>query len=240
MRLLLAFLVLIVPFPLFAQQVVAEPPAHEGKLELSVVATSGNAKTQSIGIAAETTLRPDTWVLRMSLGFVRNEAEGVVSAKSLRTIGRAAHVLKPGVEVFGQHAYLRDLFSGVEHRNSIDAGLSYRLVGTSRHELSAESGFGYLNERRALDEDLSTALATGATRYRFRVSAASDFTDELLLAVDLDEEGTWRLNHSAAITAQINSLMALKLTSALSYVHEPVETFGSTDTVTSASIVMKF
>jgi putative salt-induced outer membrane protein YdiY len=240
MRSLIPILVLIHPCLLLAQQANPPAPVREGKLEVSMVATSGNARSQSIGLAAEATLRPSPWVLKMQAGFVRNEAEGVVSAKSLRTLARAARVLRPGIEAFGQHVYLRDLFSGVEHRNSIDAGLSYRLIASNRHQLATDAGFGYLREARATDDRLSTALATSATRYLFRVSEASELTDELLFALDLHEDGTWRMNHNAAITAQINSVLALKISTALRFVNQPVEGFGRTDTISSASVVMQF
>ena len=235
------FLLLFVcPPSLRAQTPAAPPPPHEAKVELAVVATNGNSETQSIGVAGEFTIRLDSWVVTLNSGFVRNEAEGVVNAKSLRTMERVARTLRPGLDVFGQHAYLRDTFSGVTHRNSLDAGLSYRVLQEARHELVADAGFGYLSEQRTAGPDLSTGLATAGTRYRLRISDTSEFTDELLFAADVIDVGTWRINQAAAVTARVTMLIALKVSNVMRFVNEPVPGFERVDSVTSASLVVSF
>lgn len=216
------------------------PPPSGFKAELSAVATSGNSQTQSIGIAGETTMRPTTWIVTLKAGFVRNESDGVVKAKSLRTMERGAKILAQGIEAFGQHAYLRDRFSGVEHRNGFDLGLAFRVLQAARQELVVEGGFGYLNEQRITGRSLSTAQATAGTRYRFRISETSEITEQLLLATDVSEAGTWRLNQEAAITARVTSIVALKLSNLIGFVKEPVPGFEQLDTVSSASLVISF
>ena len=109
------------------------PKAREGKAEFALVTTSGNASTQSVGAAGQIIVRPPQWVIDGQAAFVRNEAEDVVSAKSFAARGRAARVLSPRLQAFGQHSYLRDLFSGVVHRNHTEGGASYLVVQTGRN-----------------------------------------------------------------------------------------------------------
>jgi putative salt-induced outer membrane protein YdiY len=221
------------------------PPAREGKAEFALVTTSGNAASQSLGTAAEITLRPPSWVVAGKVAFVRQEAAGVVSAKSLASLERISRVLTTRLQTFGQHAYLQDLFAGIEHRNMVEGGLSYLLVQAGRNTLFGDAGLGYLNEQRTnrertVQQELSTPIATAGTRYRLRISETSDLTDDLLASFDIDEDGTWRLSHAIALTARIAGIFSLKVSNQLRFVDEPVPGFEQTDTITSAALVLGF
>jgi putative salt-induced outer membrane protein len=220
--------------------VPAPPPAREGKAEFALVTTSGNASSQTIGTAGEITLRPPNWVLLGRVGFVRQEANGVVSARSLASLERASRVLSTRLQAFGQHAYLRDLFAGVENRNSVEGGLSYLLVQAGPQTLFVDGSLGYLNEDRTVGPGLSNPIAGAGTRYKFKFSETSDLTDDLAASFDLAEDGTWRLNHVIALTARIASAFSLKVSNQLRFVDEPVPGFERTDTITSAALVVGF
>ena len=224
----------------WAQTPPPPPPAREGKAEFALVTTTGNASSQTIGTAAEITLRPPSWVVLGKVGFVRQEAEEVVSAQSLASLARLSRVLNTRLQAYGQHAYLRDLFAGVEQRNIVEGGMSYLLMEAGRHRLFGDAGLGYLNERRTTQQNLSTPLGTAGTRYRLRISETSDLTDDLLTSFDFDENGTWRLNHAIALTARIAGIFSLKVSNQLRFVDEPVPGFERTDSITSAALVLGF
>ena len=224
----------------FAQQPPPPPKAREGKAEFALVSTTGNASTQSIGAAGEVIFRPSQWVVEAKAAFVRNEADDVVSAKSFAARGRVARVLTPRLQAFGQHSYLRDLFSGVEQRNNTEGGLSYLVLETARQTLYGDAGLGYLNEQRTVGDNLSTATAGTGARYKLKLSETSDITDELSFSFDLSEAGTWRLFQAAALTAKVAAPLSLKLSNVIRYVDEPVFGFEQTDTITSAALVLSF
>ena len=202
--------------------------------------TSGNASTQSIGAAGQVIFRPPQWVIDGQAAFVRNEAQDVVSAKSFAARGRAARVLTPRLQAFGQHSYLRDLFSGVVHRNLTEGGMTVAVVQTGRNTLFADAGLGYLKERRTVGISLSVPTAGAGTRYKLQLSENSDITDDLLMSFDLSDEGTWRLQHAIALTAKVAAPLSLKVSNVLRYVDEPVAGFEQTDTITSAALVLSF
>jgi putative salt-induced outer membrane protein len=233
-------IVLSITGRLWGQTPPAPPPAREGKAEFALVSTSGNADSQTIGTAGEITLRPPSWVILGKVGFVRTEADGIVSAKSLTSLERASRTLSTRLQAFGQHAYLRDLFAGVESRNSIEGGMSYLLVQAGAHTLFADGGVGYLNEDRTVGPGLSNPIATAGTRYKLKFSETSDLTDDLATSFDLAEDGTWRLNHVIALTARIVSVFSLKVSNQLRFVGEPAPGFERTDSITSAALVFGF
>lgn len=223
-----------------AQQPPPPPKAREAKAEFALVTTSGNASTQSIGAAGQVIFRPSQWVIDAQTAFVRNEADEVVSAKSFAARGRAGRVITTRLQAFGQHSYLRDLFSGVVHRNLSEGGLTYALLQGGRNTLFVDGGLGYLKERRTVGVSLSTPTAGAGTRYKLQLSENSDITDDLITSFDLSDEGTWRLQHAIALTAKVATPLSLKVSNVLRYVDEPVAGFEQTDTITSAALVLSF
>jgi putative salt-induced outer membrane protein YdiY len=222
----------------WAQTPAPPPPAREAKAEFALVTTNGNADSQTIGTTGEITFRPPRWVVTGKVGFVRQEANEIVSAESLASLERASRVLAPRLQAYGQHGYLRDLFAGVESRNSAEGGLSYLLVQSGAHTLFVDGGLGYLHEGRTNGPTLATPMATVGTRYKLKFSATSDLTDDLATSFDFNEDGTWRLNHLIALTARVASVFSLKVSNQLRFVDEPVPGFERTDTITSAALVV--
>jgi hypothetical protein len=136
--------------------------------------------------------------------------------------------------------YLRDLFSGIEHRNGLDGGLSFNVLGTDRQTLFADGTLGYLNESRVLGPDLSTASGGAGLRYKLKLSPTSDVSDDVLLSSDFSDAGTWRVTQVAALTARVMGALSLKLSNQIRFVNEPVPGFEQTDVLTSAALVLSF
>jgi len=216
------------------------PKAREGKAEFALVTTTGNASSQSVGAAGQITFRPPQWVIDGQTAFVRNEAENVVSAKSVAARGRASRVLTPVLQVFGRHSYLRDLFSGVVHRNSTEGGLAFQLLNTARQTFTADAALGFLNEKRTVGDSLSNPTAGTGGHYKLKLSETSDITEDAVLSFDLSNEGTWRLAQALALTAKVAAPLSLKISNTIRYVDEPVAGFNKTDTITSAALVLSF
>ena len=76
------------------------------------------------------------------------------------TLFRASRALTPRLSAYGQYDYLRDAFAGIEHRNSLEGGLSFLAVDTAVHKLRLDGGLGYTNEQRVIGDDVSTATGT--------------------------------------------------------------------------------
>jgi len=54
-------------------------------------------------------------------------------------------VLSPRSAAFGEYTYFRDEFAGVEHRNAVVGGVSYKVLNQAAQVLSVDGGLGYLN-----------------------------------------------------------------------------------------------
>jgi putative salt-induced outer membrane protein len=216
------------------------PPRTEFASDFAFVGTSGNADTQSIGLGAEYTHRPQDWEVRSEIGYVRNQSDAELTAESTAFLFRASHTVGHRLAYYGEYDFLRDRFAGISSRNDLVGGFSYLLVDTPRHQLAANIGLGYSNEQRLVGEDLSTAVWTSGENYRLKLSDSAVFSDDFVFNESLANAGDWRISHVAAVTAKLVSLLSLRVSTTIRYVHEPVNGFQSTDSITAVSLVVRF
>jgi putative salt-induced outer membrane protein len=135
---------------------------------------------------------------------------------------------------------LRDLFSGVAHRNNTEAGLAFQLLNTARQTFTADAALGFLKETRTVGDTLSTPTAGTGGHYKLKLSDTSDITEDAVFSFDLKDEGTWRVAQILALTAKVAAPLSLKISNTIRYVDEPVAGFNKTDTITSAALVLSF
>ena len=216
------------------------PPRHEGAAEVAFVGVTGNASTNTFGVGYEMIARPTPWVFRQRLSFVRNEAAGVLTAKSFLYHPRVERTITPRVSAFGDYAFFRDRFAGVSSRNAATGGVSLALVTGDRHTLSADVGLGYLDEQRLTGADVSSATYVTGARYKLKLSETADLADELGLVGTFSNSDDWRLTHTISVTAKITDAVSLKVSNGVRYSNFPAAGFKTTDTITSVALVARF
>ena len=216
------------------------PPPHEGSAEFAFVGTSGNSSTQTIGAGGEFIYRPNPWETKVKLNYVRNKADGELTAQSFLLVLRAQRPIRPRLSAYGQYGYQRDRFAGIINRNAFEGGLAYTVIDRAPQKLTVDGGLGYAHESRVLGDDLSTAtLATGAN-YSLKVSETSEVTEDGHLVFSLADGSDWRYANIAALSVKISTLLSLKLSNTIRYVNFPAPGFKNTDVLTSIAVVAKF
>jgi len=216
------------------------PPPQEGTAEASFIGTSGNTSTQAIGLGGELTVRRAPWVYNTKAVYVRNEDEDNLKAESFAALFRASRTLTERVSAYGRYDFLRNTFAGIDSRNTISGGLEYLLIKPEPHNLKINAGVGYTNEQRAVGEDLSTAEFLTGALYKWTISPTADFTDDFQFNVSFSDAGDWRNANIASVTAKLTTLLSLKASNTVRYVHQPVLGFETTDTITALALVLKF
>jgi putative salt-induced outer membrane protein YdiY len=242
---LLLCALLCLPRPALAQAPAAPtapppPPKQEGSAEFAFVGTTGNASTQTIGLNGEFIVRPDQWVITNKASFVRNESESELTAENFGYLFRAARAISPRLSAFGEYAYFRDQFAGVLHRNSLVGGVSYKVIDLPKHLFFTDAGLGYVNEKRAAGDDVSSATWSLGAGYKWKISPTAEFSEDIRMTGLFADANDWRLLQAAAVTAQLTKTFSLKLANTIRYAHEPVPGFKNTDTNTSVALVAKF
>lgn len=224
-----------------------KPPAHDGSAEFAFVGTSGNTSTRTVGLSGELVLRPGTWVYRAKSSYVQNEAARIVSARAFTAAFRAAREWKSRASIFAQTGYLHDRFSGISSRTTVEAGVAHTWE-KGRQALSVDASAGYANEQRVnppnvagpVPAAVSTGLVGAGQRYKLKLSATSDLTDDLRYTKSLQTGIGYRVDHVAAVAAKLTTMFSLKLSNTVRFVSAPVPGFKKTDTITAMALVAKF
>jgi putative salt-induced outer membrane protein YdiY len=153
---------------------------------------------------------------------------------------RAERTLNARLSAFGEYAYFRDQFAGIDSRNGAVGGLMFKIINVDRQMLSADGGLGYLNEQRLAGENVSSGTYSGGAAYTLKFSATAELTDELRLLGTFDNADDWRVSNTIAITAKLTTMFSMKFSSTLRHLNFPTPGFTGTDTVTSVAFVAAF
>jgi putative salt-induced outer membrane protein len=215
------------------------PPRLEASAQFAFLDTRGNADSQSLGTGADVIWRPTPWTYTAKAILAQVETEGDLSARSFATLFRAARTINPRLAAYGQYDFLRDVFAGIEQRNTVEGGLSYLVLTAERHKLQFDAGIGYLYENRP-DDHFDSATLSLAAPYRFIISPTSDFRYEPRFLLSFVEADAWRFDQDVQLTVALNTILSLKVGHTLRYSAEPPAGFDTTDTIMAVSLVAKF
>jgi len=216
------------------------PPVHEATGELAFVGTSGNTSTSAFSVHGEDIARPTNWMIRNRVIFLRNESNGDVTAQSFLYGLRTERTLNPRVSAFGEYGYFTDKFSGVDSRNTIAGGLSFKLLDTPTQSFAADVSLGYMNEQRLTGPDISSGTYGFGGTYQWKISPTATLDEDAHLIGVFDRSDDWRLGQLLSLTADLTSIFSLKVSYIVRYNNFPAPTFKRTDTTTSIALVAKF
>lgn len=216
------------------------PPPFEGRGELSFVSTGGNASAQTLGVSGEMTRRAGRATTNARGSFIRSESNDIESARVLSVLARHGVRLSDRVEAYGRGGYLRDIFSGIEHRVNADAGLSYVTRQPPQRALKFDFGLGATRENRTSDANQSVLNATFGISLRARLSPTAEITAESQAVSDLEQVSNWRLANDLSLNAFFSARFSTRLAYATRYVNQPVPGFRRADHTLSASLVIRY
>jgi len=216
--------------------VAEEVEPLQAEVELGVIATSGNTETASLTGRANVKQDFTKWKSQYILeGLYKKdeleieqldgstEKESRTTAQKYFLSGQADYKLNAenrGLFFFG--SYENDRFSGFEYQSTVAVGYSDRLFETenSHFDYSVGPGVAFAKTEPAFDDDgiliqESETTTTGVVRvafeYLYRFSENAKFTQTVAsdLAVDLEKNS--RTRSETALTANISSGLAMKL-----------------------------
>jgi putative salt-induced outer membrane protein YdiY len=214
------------------------PPKQELSAQAAFVGTTGNSKETTLSAGADYIARPDVWTIKDRFAVIRGETDNIVTSESWLFGMRAERPINARIATFGEYAYFRDTFAGIDNRNGVTGGLMFTLVKDARHTLTADGGIGYLNEKRLAGDDVSSGTYSGGAAYKLQLSENADVTDEFRFLGVFNNSDDWRISNTVAVTAKLTSVFSLKFSNTVRHLNFPPTGFISTDTVTSVALVM--
>jgi len=225
------------------------PPLWFGRAELSFLSTSGNTDTTSIGGGLELNYKPSPWLFTLKGAYLKAATDGITTAESFAGSLRGSRDLTERLDVYGNAAYLRNRFSGIDNLYGFDGGVGFKLLNSPAYFLRLEGGVGWAHEEDLLlpppavpiTTTKSYATVKSALAFKWQFTKAAAFTNDFTFLDDLDDTSNWFMTDKAAIAANISSIFALQASWTLLYRNQPSSpAFGHTDTATAVGLVAKF
>ncbi|MCG3205354.1 MAG: hypothetical protein KCHDKBKB_02074 [Elusimicrobia bacterium] len=221
----------------------AEPAKKPWKnaLELSVVSSNGNSKSQSAS-GKDTFLYEWTKSsLELIAGGMKAEDDQGTIAERYNVSEKFSYKLSDRNYAFEKFAWDKDRFAGYQGRFDAGLGLGRELIKNDKNLLIGELGGGYLKEDRIHNEkDLSFATGRAYSKYTRTLSPTSNFSQDAEYIHDMEDPDNFRVNTETAVTAAINTSMALKVSYVWKHVGEPPTGFHRNDTITTVALVTNF
>ncbi|HTW37905.1 MAG TPA: DUF481 domain-containing protein [Steroidobacteraceae bacterium] len=193
-----------------------------GKGQLGYVASQGNSPATSANAVLDMSYLEMDWKHSLHFDFLYGEAANVVSAERWDALWQSNYNFTSSLYVFGNLAYVHDLFDGFEYQASGTAGIGYNVIKTDSTALSVQVGAGYLAQRpeevnkdalgivtsRVLLPTANTAVGAIGLTYSQKLTPSTSISDSFLL-----EGGSANslITNNLALIVKISTKLALNL-----------------------------
>jgi putative salt-induced outer membrane protein len=245
-----------------AQQVLAvedeKKSPWESSAELGYVNVSGNTNTETLKVMFDISYEVDKWLHKAHADALSSKIEttDTTVVPSVTTEERsAAKWLVSGQSdykfnnydyFYGLLSYEDDRFSGFQYQAKLGLGYGRRVIHTDSHELKLEVGPGYRTFKLEptvppaavviTDRQDETLMRIGAG-YVWKISETSKFTEGITAEFGEDQD-EWK--SVTALAANINSILAMKLSYTVKRLDKvPVGT-ENTDREAVVTLVFRF
>lgn len=232
-----------------------EKSPWKSSVELGYVNTSGNTNTETLKSVFNISYEIDRWSHKSHAEALSSKSETTdttiipsatteerTAAKWLVS-GQSDYKFNNFDYFFGLLSYEDDRFNGFQYQVKLGLGYGRRVIHMDNHELKLEIGPGYRTFKLeptvppvTTDRQNETLLRLNAA-YAWKISGTSNFTEELTAEYGEDQE-EWK--SVTALTANINSTLAMKLSYTVRRFDKvPVGT-ENTDMETAVTLVFTF
>ncbi len=212
----------------------------EGTAEVSAVVTNGNTKNQNTGLSADVTYRWTPWLMNLKSKYQSAIAQEVQTGESFEISGRGSRSLTERDDIFLEHTYLKNRFSGVNDRNTTSLGFGHFWIKSDTQTLRNELGLGYTSEERTDGTKLGFMSGLVGLLYKYKISPTADLTHETKYLPNFANGEDWRLTSETSLSAAISSMFSSKISWKYEHVNLPPVGKLRGDTTTTVSLLAKF
>lgn len=215
-------------------------PSWDMKLGFSYLATSGNTETSSSGFDASFNRSWRSWSLEGNAAGVSATKRKRRTAENYNGQVRAKRRLRRRLQLTLGLRWERNRFAGLDSRQGTDLSLLWEIRETPAWKLRALSGLSLSREDprgdRPLVDSFGGLLQLGGDA---RLSETSSCDGQVTFFPNFNDSGNYRLHGHVGLQAALTRHLGLRLGYDLKFDHEPVAGFGTTDTSTTASLVLQ-
>ena len=203
--------------------------------------TTGNSDSTTIGGSLKVVHEVSPWKAVFQSAILRATDREVKTAERLDAGLRVERALGARLAVYAQSSYLRNVFAGIDGQETLEGGGLYKIAVGPTHFLSAGAALSHVWEQRGAPQPNVDFLGgRGTVSYKWHLSSAADFTEDLDYLQSFDASDDWRIGSKAALTASVSRVFGLKVSHVLLHYNRPVPGKKETDATVLASIVAKW
>jgi putative salt-induced outer membrane protein len=216
------------------------PPLWDAQIGASFVGTSGNSDTASTGVDFAAHHRGEVWQIESEASAVRTNSDDVTTAERYLGMLRGQRKLNAIVGVSSGVKLERDRFAGLDARSILDGGLSWALVHHPEWTLDGVTSIAWLHESRTVGVGVNDPVGVLQLLSRVPFGTAGDTTQRFTYYPDFRTSSAYRSEAEITAQAAMSAHLALKIGWLLRYSNAPVPGFKTTDTTTTASVVLRW
>ena len=209
----------------------------KGNVELGIVNTTGNTKTETTSAKAKAATETEKWRHTITYESLNSSDQGVTTAERYALNGQSDYKLDKKNFFFAMINYEDDRFSGYDYRMTEAIGYGRRVLDEPDLTLDLEIGPGARQSKLETGKTENETMVRGAGKLNWKISKTSSFTEDL--SVDAGEDSTVTKSVSA-LSAQINGSLATKITYTVKNTSDVPVGVKKTDTELAVTLVYKF
>jgi putative salt-induced outer membrane protein YdiY len=172
--------------------------------------------------------------------MVRTSDRGEATAEQYFGTLRAKRKLTDRIDATTGIRLERDHLGGIDFRSLLDGGLAYKVVQRPEWTLDGLTTIAWNHEERVTGEVRNEAQAALGLASKYTFGTAAETTQRYVFLPNFTNSTAYRQEAEVTAQASMNRRLALKFGFLWRYSHDPVPGFKSTDTTTTASIVVRW
>ncbi|MBD3272407.1 MAG: DUF481 domain-containing protein [Elusimicrobia bacterium] len=217
----------------------AEKKPWSWDTEAGYVKITGNSRSETAQFKSAFKRKWQHSALTLKGSHVSATQDDTQNAESYAASEKIDRSISKHLYVFELGEWEKDRFAGIDNRYSGQLGLGYMIIKQKPHLLDSELGVGYTGEEYINGTDDAFTSARAFAQYVYTISETSDFSQECEYLRSFEQSNDYRVNAVTAVSASINSYLALKISYTVKYDHRPISGFKKTDTIVSSALILK-
>jgi putative salt-induced outer membrane protein YdiY len=215
-------------------------PQWDARIGFSYLATSGNSETSSAGFDAALNRAWRAWSLEASAAGVSATKRHRRTAESYNALARLKRRLRKHLQLTLGLRWERNRFAGLDARETADVSVLWEVRDTPGWKVRALGGLSLSREEPRGDRAAADAFG-GLLQVSgdARISATASWDGQVSLFPNFEDWNDYRVHGHLGLQAALNPHLGLRLGYDLKFDHEPVAGFGTTDTATTAALVLQ-
>lgn len=190
---------------------------------------TGNTDRSAFRLGADAVRRSEKDRFSMRFLYDISEEKDALSSRSVYGALKYDYFFTKKLYGYLGVELLNDKFKDLNLRTVVGPGVGYQIWDEPIKALAVEAGLAYYSEDHKIAKDKSWIAARLAANFRYKITDAIMFTNDLVLYPSLENVSDFNLRNEAAIATSLGAGWSLRLANILDYNNTPAVGKKSTD-----------